>query len=350
MKRVLSAISDGLALWVILGALSAYSWPEAFAWTGWPLRYFLGGFLFAGEPAAAASRFDLLGQPTFMWMFALTMFAVGTVIDPKHFVYLLRRPLSILFGLLTQFTVMPTLAWLTAKFGGFDDDVALGFLVVGCAPGAITSNVLTYLAKGDTAYSVTLTTVASILAVFLTPLLILWLAAEELGMTVDAFWSQIWIIAWTIAAPLALGFALRVLFPSLRRHYDAISPALAVVGIVMICCFVIQWTRDHLAEATVWIFLGVVAINALGFLFGHFLGKLYRLSRAQQITLSIEVGMQNAGMGVVLAASTFADRQAVAIPAALFSIWCILTAATLIAWFKRRDTYIEESTKKRARR
>jgi BASS family bile acid:Na+ symporter len=336
MQKFLSAISKGLPLWVILGATAAYFWPQAFQWTNWPLSHLLGGFLVDEHPAAATSRFDLAGQKTVSWMFAVTMFAVGTVIEPKNFVVLARRPLAVFLGLLTQFSVMPALAWLTAFLGGFDPDVTLGFIIVGCAPGAMTSNVLTYLARGDTAYSVTLTTFASVLSVVITPFLVGWLGGGELGVSPEHFWTQLWTISWTVALPLLFGIGLRVIFPFGRRLYDAVSPAIAVVAIVFICCFVIQWTHNELAAATGAIFLGVVLMNAMGFALGGFLARIYRLSRSQKITLSIEIGMQNAGIGVILAATTFADRKAVAIPAALFSIWCILTAAGLISLLKRR--------------
>ena len=335
MARISAFITRGLPLWALLGALAAYQWPQAFAWTRWPIFYALGGFLTGADAVPASDPYDLPGQPLFKWAFALTMFAVGTVIDPKSFVFLARQPVSVLLGLATQFTVMPTLAFLTARFAGFDDEIALGFIIVGCAPGAMTSNVLTYLAKGDTAFSVTLTTFASIIAVVLTPTLIRLLAGTEMGVTADQFQVQLWTLAWSVATPLLLGLGLRVAVPAGRRVYDLISPAVAVLAIVVICCFVIQWTRDHLVGVTGQILLGVVIINALGFLLGGLLARAYRLPPPQRITLSIEVGMQNAGMGVVLAATTFSAR--VAIPAALFTIWCILTASVLIAVLKRRS-------------
>lgn len=337
MPRIFHLISRGLVLWVVAGSVSAYIWPAAFSWTKWPLSYALGGFLFHEKAPAAPLPYDLLGQPVSRWMFAMTMFAVGTVIAPRSFVALARHPFSVVGGLATQFTVMPALAFLVSQLCGFEDDIALGFIIVGCAPGAMTSNVLTYLARGDTAFSVTLTTAASILAVFITPVLIEVLGGAELGVTPEKFWLQLWTIAWTVAVPLLLGLGLRAAWPRGQRTFDTVSPAVAVVGIVVICCFVIQWTRDYLAQATPLILAGVVAVNALGFVLGGLLGKLYRLTRAQRVTLSIEVGMQNAGMGVVLAATAFSERPKVAIPAAFFTIWCIVTAAGLIAFLKRRE-------------
>ena len=146
----------------------------------------------------SADPYDLPGQSLFKWAFALTMFAVGTVIDPKSFVFLARQPVSVLLGLATQFTVMPTLAFLIARFAGFDDEIALGFIVVGCAPGAMTSNVLTYLAKGDTAFSVTLTTFASIIADKRSGArrgarTRRWTSIPSRGETLRRFWLTIWI-------------------------------------------------------------------------------------------------------------------------------------------------------------
>jgi BASS family bile acid:Na+ symporter len=183
---------------------------------------------------------------------------------------------------------------------------------------------------------VTLTTLASILAVPLTPGLVGLLAGEELGITASDFWRQLWTIAWTVATPLLLGLALRWVAPRGRVLYESVSPAIAVAAIVAICCSVIQAQHDRLGEVTIAIVAGVIGINALGFGLGGLLGGLYQLGRPQRITLTIEIGMQNAGMGVVIATTTFHGRGLVAIPAVLFTIWCIVTASALIAVLKRR--------------
>ena len=342
IRVLLRGFSRGLPLWVIAGALWAYYQPEAFVWTGWSFRYLLGGFIFDWDPGVSTSPFDLTGQKTIDWMFAITMFAMGTVIDPGSFFPggnfrnvragpFARRHLSpVVLGLLTQFSVMPLAAWSTATALGFDDDIKLGFIIVGCAPGAMTSNVLTYLAKGDTAFSVVLTTFASILAVFLTPLLVLLLAGTEM----EIFWLQLWKLTWTVATPLLLGIVLRAWTPRKRALYECLGPGIAVAAIVVICCFVIQWTHDELEGVTTAVFVGVVIVNALGYFLGNLLARVYRFEAARRVTLTIEIGMQNAGMGVILA-TTF-DRPGVAIPAALFTIWCILTAAALIEFLRRR--------------
>lgn len=330
MRRALDVISRGLAFWVVLGAAAAYLEPRAFAWTRWPVRAVLAG-LPAGWDAAPASPYDLLAQPVATWMFALTMFSVGTVLEGKAFAVVARHPLWVALGILTQFTVMPALGFAVGTRLGFGPDLALGFILVGCAPGAMTSNVLSYLAGGDAAFSVTLTTIASIAAVPVTPSLVGLLAGAELGMTPEKFWEQLGTIAWSVATPLLFGLAVRRLLPSARRAFETASPAVAALAIVAICCFVVQRTRDELAAATIPVFAGVAGVNAAGYALGWILGGAYRFPRPQRVTLAIEIGMQNAGLGVVLASTTFRDRPAVAVPAALFTIWCIVTASGLIA-------------------
>ena len=268
-------------------------------------------------------------------MFVGTMFAVGTVIEPAHFRAVARSPISVILGLLTQFSVMPFCAWIVARVAGFSDDLTLGFILVGCAPGAMTSNVLTYLARGDTAFSVTLTTIASLLAVVATPLLVELLAGEELGMTAAKFWAALWTIAWTVAIPVLLGLGLRLVVPAGRKAYELLSPAVASVAIVVICCHVIQANSDRLAHIPFGVLVGVVVVNAVGFAAGYLLSVVYRFTRERRVTLCIEIGMQNAGIGVVLATTTFSDRPEVALPAALFAIWCILTGAVIIEFLKR---------------
>lgn len=314
MTRILAVISRGLPIWVLVGSALAFFFPQAFTWTRW----------------------EVFGHKFFTWMFALTMLAVGTVIEPRHFSSVAKSPMAVVLGLLTQFTVMPICAWVTARLAGFDPGLTLGFILVGCAPGAMTSNVLTYLARGDTAFSVTLTTLASLLAVVLTPFLVEWLAGAELGVTPEKFWAQLWLIAWTVAIPILLGITLRVLVPVGRKCYEQLSPAVATAAIVIICCYVTRETGEKLATLSLTIFACVAIINAVGFATGYGLGSLYRFSRERRITLCIEIGMQNAGMGVIIATTTFAEDKTVAIPATLFAIWCILTAAVLIEVLKRR--------------
>jgi BASS family bile acid:Na+ symporter len=312
MHRLLTVISRGLPVWVLLGAVLAYLLPEAFQWTAW----------------------EIFDQKFFTWMFAITMFAVGTVIEPRHFSAVIRSPVPVALGLLTQFTVMPLCAWLVACVAGFSDALTLGFILVGCAPGAMTSNVLTYLARGDTAFSVTLTTIASLLAVVITPLLVELLAGEKLGMTAEKFWASLWTIAWTVAIPVILGLTVRVAVPVGRKLYATTSPAIASVAIVIICCHVIQSNHERLGQIHKSVLICVVIVNAVGFAVGYLLAFLYRFSRERRVTLCIEIGMQNAGMGVVLASTTFEDRPEVAVPSALFAIWCVLTGAGLIEVLK----------------
>ncbi len=333
MKKSLSTFTALLPIWVIIIGVWAFYRPGDFEWTQYSLRFFLGGFLSETPLEKSQSIFAIWDQAIFNWLFAFTMFSVGTVIDPKSFKILATHPKAVLLGLLTQFSVMPLLAFGLTKTFQFHPDIALGFIVVGCAPGAMTSNVLTYLAKGDAAYSVTLTSFASVIAVFLTPILVVTLAGATIQLDLL---PQIWKLAWTVAIPLLAGLSLRVLYPKGKEFFEQASPVVAVISIVLICAFVVQWTHSHLKETTFIIAFGVVIVNALGFILGGLLGGLYGLTTQQKITLSIEVGMQNAGMGVVLAVGAFEDKEGVAVPAALFALWCIITGAVLIEILKRR--------------
>lgn len=152
MQRIFSFIANQLALLTLLGALAAYLHPPLF----------------------------LLFKDYFLWFFAATMFALGLVLDAADIKREIINPKRIALGVLAQFSVMPLLAFLVAQYPGFTPAIALGFIIVGCAPGAMASNVMVFLAGGAVAFSVTLTTVATLLSPLLTPLLVKWLGGAIL--------------------------------------------------------------------------------------------------------------------------------------------------------------------------
>lgn len=272
--------------------------------------------------------------PYLKWLFAVTMFALGLVLRSADLHDTLRHPGRIALGVATQFTVMPLLGFAAAWIGRLDAATALGFIVVGAAPGAMASNVIVYLAGGAVAYSVALTTVATFLSPLATPFLVKTLGGAY--MDID-FLAMTWTITWMVVLPLAAGMALRGRFGRWRGHAQAIAPAMASVAIVIICAFAVAANRDRLAEVSLTVVMLVILMNALGYVLGWLLAAGYRFDGRHRMTLAIEIGMQNAGLGVVLAAIHFADRPQVSLPAALFAFWCVLTAAGASAWLRRHS-------------
>jgi BASS family bile acid:Na+ symporter len=303
MTRVLGWIAAGLAPLTLLGALVALVYPPSF----------------------------LIFADWFLWFFGTTMLALGLVLEPREFVDTLRRPREIGLGLATQFTVMPLLGFLAAYWSGLDPRIALGFVIVGCAPGAMASNVIVFLAGGAVAYSVTLTSFATFLSPVVTPALVEWLGGVFLPIP---FWPMMQTILLTVLLPLLAGMLLK---RRLRRFDAAIreaAPAVAVVSIVIIIGYAVAANHSALLSIGPQVFLWVVLINGLGYVAGWNLARLYGFDRRYQLALMVEIGMQNAGLGVALALRHF--QAETALPGALFATWCVLTAAGASAWLRRR--------------
>jgi len=302
--RFLQLIANGLAPLTLIGAVLAYVHPPAFLWA----------------------------DAWFATLFAITMFALGTVLDPAELRETLRQPGRIGLGVATQYTVMPLLAFAAAVLGGLPPELALGLVIVGSAPGAMASNVIVFLAGGALAYSIALTTVATLLSPMITPALVSWLGGAFLP--VDA-WGLMRTIVVTVLLPLAAGMIMRRSLAGRTRLAAALAPPVATIAIVLICAYAVAVNQERIAQLGLRLLALVVLVNGLGYAIGWVLGGLYRLDRARRITLTIEIGMQNAGMGVVLALAHFSPETA--LPGALFAVWCILTAAAATGLLRYRQ-------------
>ena len=295
-------LTGQMALWTLLGAVAAFLHPPLF----------------------------LVFKSSFLWFFAATMFAMGTVLDTGELRETLRSPGAIGLGVLTQFCVMPALGMAAALLAPVPDAVKLGFIIVACAPGAMASNVMVYLAGGAVAYSVALTTVATILSPVLTPLLVEWLGGVFLDIP---FWPMMQTILLTVVMPLWLGVWLQRFLGTHLELARTLAPAVAAVAIIIICSYAVAANQARIAQVGGWVVAMVIVVNALGYVAGWWLGRVYRFDAEHRLTLAIEIGMQNAGLGVALALRHFTPDAA--LPGALFAFWCILTAAGASAWLRR---------------
>ena len=292
-----------MALITLLGAVAAYLYPPLF----------------------------LVFRDSFLWFFAGTMFALGIVLDSTELQETMRHPGRIGLGVLTQYTVMPALGFAAAHIVPLPPEIALGFIIVACAPGAMASNVIVYLAGGAVAFSVAMTTVATFLSPLLTPALVEWLGNAFLEIP---FWPMMKTIVLIVVLPLAAGMAIRRLFGRRLATARAVAPAVAAIAIVIICSYAVAANQERIAVVGVRVIVLVVLLNALGYLAGWWLARLYGFDLHHRLTLAIEIGMQNAGLGVALALAHF--TPATALPGALFAFWCILTAAGASAWLRAR--------------
>ena len=304
--RALAALSrfvgNTFALWVLLFAVLAFFLPS------WFLH-------------ATAWIVPLLG---------LVMFGMGLTLKATDFAEVARRPLWVALGVGAQFLIMPALAWLLCKLLGLPAEIAVGVILVGCCPGGTASNVIAWFSRGDVALSVAITAVTTLLAPLVTPALIWLLASAWLPVNFGALFMS---IVQIVLLPIALGLIARRLLGNRVHHVIEVLPLVSVVSIVIIVAAVVAASQAKIAESGLLIMAVVMLHNGLGLSLGYFVGRLFGLPLAQRKTLSIEVGMQNSGLGAALASAHFSPLAAV--PSALFSVWHNLSGALLATVYRR---------------
>lgn len=262
----------------------------------------------------------------------IIMFGMGLTLTPPDFALVARRPLPVLVGVVAQFVIMPTLAWILAKVFGLDPALAAGVILVGCAPGGTSSNVISYLAKGDVALSVTMTSISTLLAPLMTPLLTSWLAGQYMPVDAGAMTMS---IVKMVLVPVVGGLVVRILFARAVERVLPAMPWVSVLGICYVVLAVVSKSAEKILSAGLLILLVVACHNVLGYLLGYGAGRMLGRDARVCRTISIEVGMQNSGLAATLAATYFSP--AAALPGAVFSTWHNLSGAVLAAIYRRLD-------------
>lgn len=246
------------------------------------------------------------------------MFGMGLTIRMEDFRAIFSRPKEVVIGAVAQYTIMPVIAWLLCKVMNLPADLALGVILVGCCPGGTASNVITYIAGGDVALSVGMTIVSTLAAPLMTPFLVYVLAGAWVEVS---FWAMVLSVVKVILVPVLLGVFLRSLA---GEHVDKVSdvmPLVSVVAIVMIIGGIVAVNAEKIVSCGVLV-LGVVAIhNFCGMMLGLLAAKIFHVEYARTTAIAIEVGMQNSGLAVSLAAANFAANPLATLPGAIFSVW-----------------------------
>jgi len=302
-RKALTFYTKYFAVWVILFGIAAYFWPG---------------------PFKALRDYNKL-------FFGLTMFGIGAVLQAEDFKRILQKPIIVLIGSCAQFSIMPLGAFFLARLFSLPPEIAVGLILTGSAPGAMASNVMSYIAKADTAYSVSLTAVSTLLCPLLTPGLTFLLARSQLNVPfLDMFWDVIYMVI----LPLFVGFGVRHYFKEKLQKVLPIFPAISVTFIIFICSLVIALNRDYLADVTGIILAVGIILNIYGMLAGYSVGSIFRMNIKRRRTLAIEIGMQNAGLGTTLALDHFGEKAAM--PAAIFVFICIITASVMAELWQKR--------------
>ncbi|WJE14640.1 bile acid:sodium symporter family protein [Halobacillus sp. ACCC02827] len=297
-------VSSTFALWVVLFAALSFFLPSGFTWIA----------------------------PYIVPLLGIIMFGMGLTLSKKDFQEVFKRPKDVVIGVGAQFVLMPILAFLLVNILPVSPEIAVGVILVGCCPGGTSSNVMTYLSKGDTALSVAVTSVSTLLAPFLTPFLIWVFASQWLSVSAsDLFIS----IVKVVLVPILLGLVVKAVLKEKVEAGVKALPLVSVVSIVAIVGAVVSVNQAQIAQTGAVIFAIVFLHNILGYAAGYGLGKLFRMKAPQKRAIAIEVGMQNSGLGASLAAVHFSPLAAV--PSAIFSVWHNISGPIIATIFRKQQ-------------
>ena len=232
-------------------------------------------------------------------------------------------------------TVMPLLAWVLSRLFALDEALTVGVVLVGCCPGGTASNVITYLAKGDLALSVGMTATSTVLAPFVTPLLVWLLVGQSVDVEVAGMLLS---ILWVVILPIVAGLLVKWRWPKLSESAMAYLPAFSSLAICAIVLIIIAANASKLLGGGLIIILVVMLHNLCGLSLGYLIGRLLHLPTAKRRAISIEVGMQNSGLASSLATLHFAAYPMATIPGAIFSVWHNISGAVVARLYARDST------------
>lgn len=305
--KVLQSISavagKYFAVWVVLIALLAFFFPAAFLGFGSYITILLG----------------------------VVMFGMGLTLKPVDFKIIFKSPLPVVIGVAAQFLIMPFAAFAIAYVLKLPPELAAGLVLLGCVPGGTASNVMVYLAKGNLALSVAMTSLSTLMAPIMTPLLLLLLAGQWLPVNpVSMFLS----IVQVIIIPIALGILVQRFFPKAVAKSVTIVPLISVAAILIIVSAVTAANAQNVISSGFIVFFAVFLHNGFGLLLGYLTAMAMGLNETDRRAISLEVGMQNSGLGVALATAHFSPLAA--LPSVWGAIWHNISGPILATiWSKK---------------
>ncbi|MCR6597794.1 bile acid:sodium symporter family protein [Bacillus halotolerans] len=311
IRKISHFAGQTFGIWVIVFAVLGFSFPSLFSWISSYITIFLG----------------------------IIMFGMGLTLQTDDFKELIRKPLYVIIGVIAQYTIMPLVAFGLAYGLHLPSEIAVGVILVGCCPGGTASNVMTFLAKGNTALSVAVTTISTLLAPVLTPVLIMLFAKEWLPVSPGSLFIS---ILQAVLIPIIAGLVVKIFFKKQVAKAVHALPLVSVIGIVAIVSAVVSGNRENLLQSGLLIFSVVILHNGFGYLLGFLCAKLLKMDYSSQKAIAIEVGMQNSGLGAALATAHFSPLSAV--PSAIFSVWHNLSGSLLATYWSKKGKNPKEDS------
>ena len=305
-NKIISKITNGFPFIVLLASTLSFFNPSLFTWfSGDLITYGLG----------------------------VIMLGMGITLSLDDFKGVMKYPKLVFLGLILQYTIMPYSGWFCGKVFNLSTPFAVGLILVACCPGGTASNVITYLARANVVLSVTMTAISTLISILLTPALTLLLTGDRIEVNaIGLFTSTLQVVI----LPIVIGLLMNRFTPKITKQITPVMPLVSVLFISLIVASIIGSSRDEIVKGGLSLIAAVFSLHTLGFLFGYIFSKIISKDEIASRTISIEVGMQNSGLGVVLARANFANPL-VAIPSAISSLFHSLIASLLAAYWRRRS-------------
>lgn len=294
-----------LLLWLVLSSGIAYYWPMM---------------------GLEIDPFRLASGRTIDWLIVLTMFCVGTLLPVDEVRQIQQRWTTVLTGTTIQFVSMPLLAWLVVQVLRPTAEIATGIIIVGCVPGAMASNVLTLTARGNVSYSVSLTTLATLVSPLVVPLALR--LTMDRGVVYDGA-AAVRLLVFQIVLPVVFGHVLRRNSVRAEKLADRFASTIANLAILGVIAIAVAANRKGVSQASFPLLTALAVINAGGYSAGYFLARFLRFSEGMRRALTLEVGMQNAGAGVALAKLLFGADSPALVPCIVYTFGCMFTGTIL---------------------
>lgn len=319
MIRLIEKATSLFAIWTLLGVAWAWMVPSHFTWV---------------------VSTQIAGQSMISVMLGVIMLGMGLTLNLADFRRVLAMPKGILAGAGLQFTVMPLAGIGFAVLFGLEQGLAVGLVLVACCPGGTASNVIAYLARANLALSVTMTMCSTMVAILLTPLLTDWLGG--VFIEIDR-WNLFRGMVSIVLVPVVAGVVLNSLLPGLMRRVALVSPLISVIVVVLIVGAIMGNSKPQIIEHAGGLLLAILMLHLTGFGLGYIVPRLLRFSEDDCRTISIEVGMQNSGLGASLASSpgfaaqfSSVSQAALApVPSAISSVYHVVIGSLLASIWGR---------------
>ncbi|RZS97514.1 BASS family bile acid:Na+ symporter [Cecembia calidifontis] len=262
----------------------------------------------------------------------IIMFGMGTSMSLSDFKGVVKMPKGVLIGVLCQFSIMPLIGYTLAKTSGFPPEIAAGMILIGCSPSGMASNVMSYLAKANLALSITITAITTMLAPFITPVLMGFLAGEFVEVNV---WKMMLDIVKIVIIPIGAGLIFNKFFSGKVKWLDDAMPLVSMIGIAFIIVIITAAGRDSLLDIGLLLIFFVTLHNLAGYTLGYWAAKLLGMNESDCRTISLEVGMQNAGLASGIA-KEMARIATVGLAPAVFGPLMNITGSVLASYWHRK--------------